>query len=175
MKKVTKTKVIRVVCTEFKAPYTESGMDVNSLMYDDETGEPIMDFYTQEIEGETRIMNFHVGQVSSSFHWAHKDIGMERYGEQLRRIFPDFTDFEFKYIDIPYQPSVFYVEDKYGGKHVCTDIENYSEDMAKLHNYITLKRKPSSLEVKMLLDLIVPFGSGLCTDRNFRLKEEIKY
>lgn len=84
-------KTIKVVVTEFQGL---NGVDVNSRMFnEDET--PIVSIDPQGDE-------YQLGQISSSFVWAIKDITYDRFKDELDKLFPDAKgQFKFIYKRIP--------------------------------------------------------------------------
>ncbi len=79
---------IKVICKQFVSMF--GGVDVNSLMYIDDT--PL-------IGKDAKGGDYHLGQISSSFTWAKHDI-TDHFKERLDAMFPEGYEFYFEFITL---------------------------------------------------------------------------
>ena len=87
-------KKIIIISKEFKTDW--GTIDVKSLFYDEEMN-PIITNDGINLDKEP----YHLGQISSSFDWAKKDMSYERYKDHFDKLFPEANgDFEFKLLSV---------------------------------------------------------------------------
>lgn len=88
------SKKIIIISKEFLT--TWNTIDVDSRFYDEEMN-PIISNGGINLDKDA----YHLGQISSSFGWAKKDMSYERYKDHFDKLFPEQNgDFTFDFHEV---------------------------------------------------------------------------